>query len=233
MGMNQVPTVLPALATNRRNPNILFIGNSISGDALVAALGKERVLRGFLLVAGTRLPGGIVRYACNERRKAGWIIGEVDGSISPRLKEIGATLDKTGIGVELNPAIDAWLKTHAAMIATLGAAVYVSGGTPAALANNPSVAALAAGGLKESLRALQALHVSLLPKGVLIYLWVPAPILTFLLRRIVRSEDVAFGFAHAEKARPEIRLILEELMVFLRRCGRPLPALEELNKQFR
>ncbi len=82
MGMNQAPTVLPALAANRHTPNVLFVGNSVSGDELTAALGTKRVLRGFLLVAGTMLPGGVVRYACNERRKDGWIIGEVDRSPS-------------------------------------------------------------------------------------------------------------------------------------------------------
>ncbi len=125
------------------------------------------------------------------------------------------------------------MKTHAALIAALGAAVYIAGGTPAHLAGNPAAAALAVGGLKESLRALGALGVTLLPKGVLLYLWVPAPVLRFLLRRMLRSESVAFGFAHTDKARPEIRLILDEMMVLLRRSGRPLPALGELNRQFR
>jgi 2-dehydropantoate 2-reductase len=232
MGMNQAPTVLPALAANRRTPNVLFVGNSVSADELTAALGT-RVLRGFLLAAGTKLPDGTVRYACRERSREGWIIGEIDGSISPRLEEIGAALDGSGIKVELCPAIDAWLKTHAAMICALGAAVYIAGGTPAHLAKDPAAAKLAVGGLKESLRALRKLGVPLLPKGVLLYLWIPAPILTFLLRRMLRSEEVAFGFAHADKARPEIRLILDGLMVFLRRGSRPLPALEELNRQFR
>jgi hypothetical protein len=101
------------------------------------------------------------------------------------------------------------------------------------LAEDPPVSGLAVNSLKESLRALRALGVPLLPKGVPLYLWIPAPVLVFLLRRMLRSEDVAFGFAHADKARPEIRLILDRLMVFLRRSGRPLPALEELNLRFR
>lgn len=232
MGMNQAAAVLPTLTANRRTPNILFIGNSVSGDPLTAALGK-RVLRGFLLVAGTMIQGGIVRYASHERRRAGWIIGEPDGSITQRLLGIGAALDKTGIKADWTGAIDAWLKTHAAMIASLGAGIYVAGGQPAMLADNPALAALTVGALKDSLRALQALGVPLLPKGALLYLWIPAPVLTFLLRRMIRSEEVAFGFAHAEKARAEIRLILDELMLLYRRSGRPLPALEELNKRFR
>lgn len=232
MGMNQAAAVLPTLSANRQTPNILFVGNSVSGDELTAVLGT-RVLRGFLLAAGTTIPGGIVRYAYEERRKAGWIIGEPDGSVTPRLTEIGSVLEKSGIGVELSGSIDAWLKTHAAMIAPLGAGVYISGGSPATLADDAATSALTVRGLRESLRVLRALGVPLLPKGALLYLWIPAPVITFLLRRMMRSEEVAFGFAHAGKARPEIRLILSRLMEFLRRSGRPMPALEELDRLFR
>jgi 2-dehydropantoate 2-reductase len=232
MGMNQAAAVLPTLSANRQTPNILFVGNSVSGDELTAVLGT-RVLRGFLLAAGTTIPGGIVRYAYEERRKAGWIIGEPDGSVTPRLTEIGSVLEKSGIGVELSGSIDAWLKTHAAMIAPLGAGVYISGGSPATLADDAATSELTVRGLRESLRVLRALGVPLLPKGALLYLWIPAPVITFLLRRMMRSEEVAFGFAHAGKARPEIRLILSRLMEFLRRSGRPMPALEELDRLFR
>lgn len=232
MGMHQVPAVLPALAANRHTPNLLFLGNSVSGGGqLTAALGKQRVLRGFLLAGGT-IAGGVVRWAYGEQRKAGLIIGETDGSMSPRLAKVAAVLHKTGFGVEQCKDIDAYLKTHAAMIASLGAAVYIAGGTPLMLAQNAAASALAVGGIRESLRALQALGVPLLPKGVHLYLWIPAPILMFFLRRMVRSKEVGYAFAHADKARPEIRLILDELMVLLRRSGRPMPALEELNRQF-
>ena len=232
MGMHQAPAVLPALAANRHAPNVLFVGNSVSGGGLTAALGS-RVLRGFLLVAGTTLPGGAVRYASRERSRPGWIVGEPDGSTSPRIREIAAALDTSGIGVEICPAVDAWLKTHAAMISALGAAVYAAGGTPAQLAADPAAAKLAVGALKESLSALQGLGIPILPKGALLYLWIPAPILAFLLRRMLRSEEVAFGFAHADKARVEIRMILDEMLALYRRGGRPLPALDELNKWFR
>lgn len=161
------------------------------------------------------------------------IIGEPDGSITPRLTDVAAVLEKTGFGVELCEDIDAYLKTHAALIASLGAAVYIAGGTPLMLSQNRAAAALAIGGIRESPRALQAQGVPLLPKGVLLYLWIPAPILTFLLRRMVRSKEVGYAFAHAGKARPEIRLILDEWMTLVRRRGSPVPALEELDKQFR
>lgn len=232
MGMHQVPAVLPALAGNRRTPNVLFIGNSVSDCEAAAALG-DRILRGFLLAAGTTLPGGAVRYGIDAGRKAGWIVGEPDGSISLRIREIAAALDSSGIGVEICPAIDAWLKTHAAMISALGSGVYVSGGTPAALAGDSATAALTVRGLKDSLLALQRLGIPILPQVALLYLWVPTPILAFLLRRMLRSEKAAFAFAHADKARPEIRLILDELMALYRRGGRPLPALDELNRRFR
>src|SRR5919199_1129872 len=52
---NQLPSVLPALAANRHTPNVLFMVNNAAGpDALLAALGRERVLLGFPGAGGTR-----------------------------------------------------------------------------------------------------------------------------------------------------------------------------------
>ena len=51
---NQLIDVLPALAANRGSPTVLFMLNNAAGpDALVAALGCERVLLGFPGCGGT------------------------------------------------------------------------------------------------------------------------------------------------------------------------------------
>jgi len=50
---------------------------------------------------------------------------------------------------------------------------------------------------------------------------------------MIRSKEVAFGFAHAEKARPEIRMLLTDFLTLARGTNCKLKALEELNRQFR
>ncbi|HEU5102343.1 MAG TPA: 2-dehydropantoate 2-reductase N-terminal domain-containing protein [Roseiflexaceae bacterium] len=72
MRRNQVDAILPALASNRHTPSILFMTNNAAGAATyVAALGTERVLLGF---PGA---GGVRAGRCNAptQRRAGRLSG--------------------------------------------------------------------------------------------------------------------------------------------------------------
>src|SRR5512139_1655827 len=53
MGKAALPGVLPTLAANKQCKNIIFLGNNVAGgNELAAALGRERVLMGFLMASG-------------------------------------------------------------------------------------------------------------------------------------------------------------------------------------
>ena len=85
---NQVASVLPILALHKATPNILFMVNNPSGYADWAdAVGSERLVLGFAGAGGTRV-GNVVRYVVVSRLLQPTTFGELDGSCSPRLKEI-------------------------------------------------------------------------------------------------------------------------------------------------
>ena len=79
------------------------MNNAAGSKALVTALGKERVLIGFPCSAGTFLGGHAVRYlGGNEKQKAVIPIGEVDGSITERTRQVTAMLQSMpGYEVEI------------------------------------------------------------------------------------------------------------------------------------
>src|SRR5271157_5587381 len=80
---NQVADLLPVLANNH-SPNVVFMVNNPSGpDEFIRALGKERVLLGFVFGAGKR-DGSVIRAISG----IAWMttpFGEIDGKITPRL----------------------------------------------------------------------------------------------------------------------------------------------------
>jgi len=85
---NQVASVLPILASHKATPNILFMVNNPSGyDDWVSAVGTERLVLGFAGAGGT-LVGNIVRYVVVSRFLQPTTFGELDGSATPRIKEI-------------------------------------------------------------------------------------------------------------------------------------------------
>ena len=117
MGKHQVASVLPPLAANRFTPNVLFMGNNAAGPGeVVDALGAERVLLGFPLAGGT-IKGEVVYYGADVGPiQARAVIGEIDGAVTPRIRQIARVFESAGFRTEISPNMDAWLKVHAAVI---------------------------------------------------------------------------------------------------------------------
>jgi len=110
---------------------VLFLGNNVVGaDGYVAALGRQRVLLGFGGASGVR-EGHVVRYIAAEEGDQGLtVVGELDGRVTPRVERIARAFAGTGLPVTVCEDIDAWLKTHAALILPLAYGVYAAGGDP-------------------------------------------------------------------------------------------------------
>lgn len=108
---NQVADLLPTLARNR-TPNIVFMVNNPSGpNEWIWALGKDRVLMGFVFGAGRR-EGSVIRGIANlGSGLAGRLwptpFGEVDGSITPRLTRLIGIFRQSGLAATVSTRISA------------------------------------------------------------------------------------------------------------------------------
>lgn len=229
MGKHHIAAALPALAANRATPSFLFIGNNVAGpDALVAALGRERVLLGFL-DAGGAVRDGIVRYAAEiGGHKAQVTLGELNGSQTSRLARIVAALREAGFQTEICPQMDALLKTHAAGIVPLAGAYYAAGGDIRRVASDRQAVALLIAAMREGQRVLQALGIPLIPPRQRILLRLPEWLLVPLGQRLLRNPALDYALIHADGARPEMRVLVDELLALARRTAIPTPALNRL-----
>jgi 2-dehydropantoate 2-reductase len=229
MGRHHVAAALPALAANRATPTFLFIGNNVAGpDALVAALGRERVLLGFL-DAGGAVRDGIVGYVAEiGGHKAQVTLGELDGSRPPRLARLVAALKGAGFQAEICPQMDALLKTHAAGIVPLASAYYAAGSDIRRVASDRQAVARLIAAMREGLRVLQALGIPLVPPRQKILLRLPEWLLIPLGQRLLRNPALDYALVHADGARPEMRVLAAELLALARRTAIPTPALDVL-----
>jgi 2-dehydropantoate 2-reductase len=143
------------------------MNNAAGQDALVKALGQERVMIGFLLPGGQR-DGHVIRVVPTGKADQWTLpIGEVDGRITPRTHQIAHVLrSMRGYSVEIRTDMDAWLKCHVGLVAAaLSAAVYAAAIDPQRLARTPDALILAVRGLKEAMAALRQASVPLTPQG--------------------------------------------------------------------
>jgi 2-dehydropantoate 2-reductase len=226
---SQVASVLPALAANPHTPNILFMTNNAAGpDEMIAALGRERVMLGFPGAGGTR-DGQVVRCHVVSRRSQPTTLGELDGRRSTRVEQIARALEMSGFPVAISPDMDAWLKTHVALVSPGANALYLASGDNYRLARTRDGLVLYARAVKEGFRVLEALNIPIIPKRYEVLDRLPEPLLVMLLRRILATERAeVLMAAHANAARDEMQQLGDEFRALARRTSVPTPAIDRL-----
>ena len=229
---NQVPGVLPALADNRHTPNTVFMTNNAAGsNGLVRALGAERIVLGFPGAAGLR-QGHVVRYLpAVGGRGVRAIVGEVDGRTTPRLRELRQALEEAGIGVRLEPFMEAWLTTHATLVTPIATALYMCGGDVHRLAGTPDALLLMVRAIREGLDVLRTLKTPIRPPVLQALTLLPEPLLVSVAGRLLdtRHAEIAVS-AHANAARDEMKCLAGELQALALSAGLPTPASDCLNR---
>ncbi len=123
----QVNSVLPLLATNKATLSFVFMFNNLDGpERLTDALGRERVVLGFPGAAGERGTNGSVVATVLPALLQETTIGELDGRTTPRIQALAKTLTEAGFPTAVSTRMDAWLKTHVALVSPIADAFYAA-----------------------------------------------------------------------------------------------------------
>lgn len=228
---NQLAGALEMLRVNRASPNVLFMVNNAGGWAdLVDAMGSKRVLLGFAGAGGKR-EQGVVTYLKVERGGQPTTVGEIDGHISARVRQICDALEGAGFPAAISLNMDAWLKTHAVLVSPVANAVYMAGGSTYRLAETRDALVLMVRAVREGLSALATLGIPITPRKYEIVRWLPEPLLVAVLRKSLASERAELALArHANAARDEMLLLADEVRALIAQAGQSAPAYETLYR---
>lgn len=86
---------------------VLTLQNGVGCEELIGdVVGLERVIAGRTFVGGSMIAPGVVEYGVLGRRTT---LGELDGSLSPRLQRIGEAFIDAGVAVDLSTDIVAMM----------------------------------------------------------------------------------------------------------------------------
>src|SRR4030067_2994886 len=146
--------------------------NSAAGpDALVDALGKERVLVGFPHSAGYFDGHKIHCIAGQVEDKAAVPFGEVDGQVTERTRWVASVLKTMpGYDAEIRTDMDAWHKTHVALLfPSLGPALYAAGTDNFRFSRTRDLLVLAIRAIREGFQVLRALDIPIVPRKMKIF----------------------------------------------------------------
>ena len=224
----RVSEVLPVLATNRNTPNVLFFGNNASGpDAMIEAIGRQRVLLGFPGAAAVRNED--IRYLVLNSREQPTTIGEVGGADSKRIQAIANAFRQADFPVSVCSNMDAWLKTHVAEISPTANALYRAGGDIGQLQHDRETLVMMIRAIREGYRVLSALGVPMTPSNHEIMRWIPEWTLVAIAKRKLGDKATCIKIGHVEAARDEMKTIADEFRELACRSGVDTPVIDQLR----
>lgn len=223
--LDQLHTILPTLAANRQVPTLLFMLNNPAWQ--FEQLDPQRVVPGFPAVGGVR-EGDVVRYITF--RQLPTMLGEIDGRVTPRLRQFAAVFKQAGFSVELSTDMQMWLKTHAILDMGIISAVLMAGKKSALLARSRRHVVMLVQGVREGLLALRALGTPLTPLSVsLLFLWLPRWLVVIFFQALLRTRVSVLGIdSHLDDDVEEIRQMAREIMAQLRSSPLTTPTLNRL-----
>ena len=218
-----------ALEALSDKPNIgafLFMNNTAEGaDAMVQALGAERVLLGHANAGGERR-GHEVLYIVTEKM----MLGELDGEVTPRVKAIAAAMKKAGFASEISRNPDAWKRYHVALATPFTLAMHRNGTDRLKLARNQGDLRLCLRGMRECFAALRTLGYPMEPAKLRYVFWLPDWLLAWAFGLMLRGKTADIGMErHLRNATEEMAALAGEMQALIDRAGVPTPALDALR----
>jgi 2-dehydropantoate 2-reductase len=225
--LDQLHSILPILAANQQVPILLFMLNNPAGMRQFEQLDPQRVIPGFPACGGVR-EGDVVHYIAP--RRVPTMLGEADGRVTPRLRQLASIFRQAGFTVGLSSDMQTWLKTHALMDMGIIAAVTMAGGKSAQLARSRRNVVMLVQAMREALLALRALGTPLTPFYLtLLFLWFPRWLTVILLQSLLRTRLSVLGIdAHLGDDIEEAHQMAREIMAQLRSSPLATPTFNRL-----
>jgi 2-dehydropantoate 2-reductase len=220
---NQVIDLLPVLAANQ-SPVVVFMVNNPSGpDEWVAALGRERVMLGFVFGGGKR-DGNVIRAIRGGSFSTPF--GELDGAITPRLLRLVGILRRAGLNARAAKEMPDWLATHAALVAPFAVLAMKHGCNTYELAKAADDLRLLADAMRDTLRVLRSLGHHVIPRSNAVFGNLPRFVAVALFRVFLSSRIAEIGGGwHCSQAPDEMRQLAVELKALMQESGLAVPAL--------
>ena len=232
MQKTQVDTVLPILAKNK-TPNIVFIVNNPSGyDRWIKLLGKERMIIGFPSAGGERKAGEVNYFIGRGLSKLfqATTFGEIDGSKTQRLVNLVKAFKSAGFSPVIHHNMDAWQKTHVALITPIANVLYKYNGNNRSLSKSANDIKKMLMAVREGFNALRHMGISITPIK-LNFIYLPTPILVPLFQIFMGSKIAEIAIAkHANVAKDEMLLLQKEFKKLIAQSEVQTPMFDELAK---
>jgi 2-dehydropantoate 2-reductase len=232
MQKTQVADVLPFLKVNRSKNIVFIVNNPLGYSEWVEAVGNERVMIGFPAAGGERADG-IVNYFIMKGMMRSFqttTFGEHNGEKTERLVKLIRIMKQAGIPSTWSPNMDAWQKTHVAMVTAIGNLLYQYDSNNYEASRHYKDICICTRGIKEGFTVLKALGIHITPCKMKMYS-MPAPIVAFIMKLFFKTKLAEVIMSkHTIVAKKEMQCLQEEFYTLIKASGLKTPNIDRLSK---
>jgi 2-dehydropantoate 2-reductase len=220
---------LPVLSQNKSR-NFVFMVNTPNGYSdWINSLGKKRIIPAFP-GAGGKVENGVVHYTITSRFIQYTTLGEIGGEKSLRILELRDCLRKAGFPIAVSKNMDAWQKSHVAMVCPIAYGIYYDGGNNYTIAKNKGAIRQMNLALKESYNFLNHSNIGITPPKMNMFRMIPISMLNKMLPLIFNTKWAETVISnHALSGRAELEMLTNDFIALAESKGYDLVELKKLN----
>jgi len=205
----QIETALSELVVNK-NPNIVTMVNNPKGYAHWENLiGKGRLIPAFP-GAGGKIEDDVLHYALTPKILQATTFGEVDRAITDRLRALALLFKSSKVPYSISKNMDAWQKSHLALVIPLANGIYYDGGNTYSTAKNKEAIRVMSVELKKSFNALKTKGIPITPPKLNIIRLCPLRLMNISLKIFCNTKLAETVSSHVPYIRDEMRMLEED-----------------------
>jgi len=195
---------------NNATQNIVVMVNNPLGYAKWQEILKERLIVGFPNIGG-KIEDGVLYFKHTPAIIQRTTLGEVNGRKTDRIKKLKRILKNGGFKTAVSNNMDAWQKTHLAIVIPAADGIYMDGGDAYTTAKNKKALYFMASELKANFRLLKAKKIPVKPFRLRIIRICPKWLIKILLKKLFRTKlaETVISY-HTLNARKEAEMLKED-----------------------
>jgi 2-dehydropantoate 2-reductase len=214
-----IDNVLLEIKSNFSQNVVTMINNPLGYDKWEQILGKGRIIPAFP-GAGGKIDKGVLHYKLTTKLIQSTTFGELSGDKSARIMELYDILKSSGFLVSICSNMDAWQKSHLAMVLPMANAIYFDGGDNYSTARNRQAIHNMSLSLKENFNFLKSIGIIITPAKLNIFRICPVCFLSLFLKLLYRTKFAQVLISnHANKARHEMNLLNKDFVKLAQEKG--------------
>jgi len=202
----QIEAALAELSGNQNRNIVTMVNNPKGYLKWEEILGKGRLIPAFP-GAGGKIADDILEYALTPKILQATTSGEVNGTITDRLRVLARLFQSSQVPHSISKNMDAWQKSHLALVIPLANGIYYDGGNIDTTARNKEVIRLMGTDLKKSFKALKTKGIPITPPKLNIFCYCPLWLMKLFLKIFCKTKLAATVSSHVPFIKEEMILL--------------------------